>query len=75
MTVGTLKHNGLRELDREELREERRHIRDLIFLRNVLGAHGATATELRAYDRVINQARGQLADLAKRPSGAYAAAA
>jgi len=75
MSVKALKHSGLRELNRQELWDERRHIRDLIFVRNLLRAHGATATELRAYDRVINQARGQLADLAKRPSGVFAAAA
>ena len=75
MSVTTWKHRGFRERDRQDLRDERRHIRDLIFVRNLLRAHGATPTELRAYDRVINQARGQLADLAKRASGVYAAAA
>lgn len=75
MSVITVKQSGLQELNRRELRDEHRHIRDLIFVRNLLRAHGATATELLAYDRVINQARGQLADLAKRPSGVYAAAA
>ena len=75
MSVTTLKQSGLRAFDQQELRDERRHIRDLIFVRNLLRAHGATATELRSYDRVINEARGQLADLARRVSGSYAAAA
>lgn len=60
--------------DRQELLDERRHIRDLIFVRNLLRARGASATDLHAYDRVIEEARGQLAELTKRVS-VYPAAA
>jgi hypothetical protein len=75
MSVTTLKPSVLREFDREELRDERRHIRDLIFLRHLLIARGASAADLRSCDRVINEARGRLADLAKQASRDYAVAA
>ena len=66
---------SVKELDRQELRDERRHIRDLVFVRDLLRARGATSADLRTYDRVINDARGRLAELAKRPPSAYPAAA
>jgi hypothetical protein len=39
---------------------ELHHIRDLVRLRDLLGRHGATADELRQYDRVIAQSRSTL---------------
>lgn len=63
------------ELLQEELQDELRHIRDLVFIRNLLREHGATATEVRECDAVINEARAQLAELAKRASARYATAA
>jgi hypothetical protein len=58
-----------------ELQVELRHIRDLIFVRDLLRERGAASTELLKYDAVIDEARGQLAESAKRASAVYAAAA
>lgn len=58
-----------------ELQVELRHIRDLVFIRDLLRERGAGPTELREYDSVIDEARGQLAESAKRASAVYAAAA
>jgi hypothetical protein len=58
-----------------ELEDELCHIRDLVFVRDLLGARGATPAELREYDAVIDESRGQLAESAKRTSARYAAAA
>jgi hypothetical protein len=57
------------------LEVELRHIRDLIFVRDLLRERGAASTELRKYDAVIDEPRGQLAESAKPASAAYAAAA
>ena len=59
----------------KELQAELGHIRDLVFVRDLLTERGATAAERRKYDAVIDQARRQLAESAKRASAAYAAAA
>jgi len=58
-----------------ELQAELRHIRDLVFVRNMLRERGATSTELREYDAVIDEARAQLAESSKRASARYATAA
>jgi hypothetical protein len=58
-----------------ELQVELRHIRDLVFIRDLLRERGAVPTELREYDAVIGEARTQLAESAKRASAVYAAAA
>jgi hypothetical protein len=58
-----------------ELQAELRHIRDLVFVRDLLEERGADSTELREYDSVIDEARTQLAESAKRASAVYAAAA
>jgi hypothetical protein len=58
-----------------ELQVELRHVRDLVFIRDLLRERGAASTELREYDSVIDEARGQLAVSAKRASAVYAAAA
>jgi hypothetical protein len=63
------------DLRQEELQEELRHVRDLVFIRDLLKERGETSTELRAYDAVIDEARAQLAESAKRASSRYAAAA
>ena len=58
-----------------ELQDELGHIRDLVFIRDLLEQRGETSTELRQYDAVINEARAQLAESAKRSSARYADAA
>jgi len=58
-----------------ELQDELRHIRDLVFVRDLLRERGAASTELRDYDAVIDEARAQLAESAKRASACYAAVA
>jgi hypothetical protein len=59
----------------EEVDAEIRHIGDLIVVRNLLAARGATDSELRDYDSVIDCARRRLAASAKRTSPSYASAA
>jgi hypothetical protein len=54
---------------------EIRHIGDLIVIRNLLAARGATASELREYDSVIDCARRRLAASAKHTAAHYASAA
>jgi CHAD domain-containing protein len=58
-----------------ELHDELGHIRDLVFIRDLLRQRGETSAELREYDAVINEARAQLAESAKRASARYADAA
>jgi len=55
--------------------DEIRHIRDLVFVRNLLAKRGATYAELKDCDTVIDGVRRQLADAAKRASARYATAA
>jgi len=59
----------------DEVDEEIRHIGDLIFIRNLLAARGATPAELRKSDAVIDRARRHLAEAAKRASARYVTAA
>ncbi len=63
------------DLLQDELQDELRHIRDLVFIRDLLRERGETSTELREYDTVIKEARAQLAESAKRASARYATAA
>lgn len=58
-----------------EVDDDIRHIRDLVFVRNLLARRGATYAELRNCDAVIDGVRRQLADSAKRASAGYATAA
>ena len=58
-----------------EVDDEISHIRDLVFVRNLLARRGATYAELRDCDAVIDGVRRQLADSAKRASARYATAA
>lgn len=58
-----------------EVDDEIRHIRDLVFVRNLLARRGATYAELRDCDAVIDGVRRRLADSAKRASARYATAA
>ncbi|HXY79772.1 MAG TPA: hypothetical protein VEH55_00240 [Gaiellaceae bacterium] len=51
----------------DEIDAERGHLADLIFVREVLAAHGATADELRECDAVIDDVRSRLED-ATRPA-------
>lgn len=55
--------------------DEIRHIRDLVFVRNLLAKRGATYAELKDCDTVIDGVRRQLAASAKRASARYATAA
>ena len=50
-------------------------MQDLIFIRDLLRERGAAPHELREYASVIEAARTQLAESAKRASAVYAAAA
>ena len=59
----------------DELEDEVRHIRDLVFLRDLLGRRGASPAELRDFAVVIDEARTRLAETAKLASSRYAAAA
>ncbi len=47
------------DLPHDELQDELRHIRDLVFA-DLLRERGETSTELSEYDAVINEARAQL---------------
>jgi hypothetical protein len=58
-----------------EVDDEIRHIRDLVFVRNLLARRGATYAELRDCDAVIDGVRCRLADSAKRASAHFATAA
>lgn len=58
-----------------DLQGERRHVRDLVFVRDLLGERGATPAELREYDAVIAAARARLAELPTRARSSLAAAA
>ena len=58
-----------------ELRQELRHVRDLVFLRDLLRERGASPAELLEHDAVVAEARTRLADAARRDSAAYAPAA
>jgi len=44
----------------DPLQDELRHIRDLIFIRDLLAERGELSTELRKCDAVIDEARVQL---------------
>jgi hypothetical protein len=58
-----------------ELTDELAHIRDLVFVRDLLRDRGAGAGELDECDAVIEVAQARLAELARRASARYAAAA
>jgi len=51
-----------------------RHIRDLVFVRNLLAARGADEAELHECDVAIDGVRRQLATAAKRAASAPLAA-
>ncbi len=52
---------------------EIRHVRDLLALRALLAARGATPAELEDYDAAISGARTRLADVTRAASAALAA--
>ena len=56
-----------------ELEQELRHIRDLVFVRELLRERGASRDELRDCDAVIDEAHARIAEAAKQASAAYAA--
>lgn len=53
--------------------DEIRHIRDLVFVRNLLQERGASSAELRECDEVLDELRRRLAESAKRASAPLAA--
>jgi hypothetical protein len=55
--------------------DDLRHIQDLVFVRDLLAAHGATPAELKEYDAVIDGVRRQLAKDAKRVATRFPTAA
>ena len=58
-----------------ELAAELGHIRDLVFVRDLLRERGAPAAELHECDAVVAAARARLATSAKESSAPHAAAA
>ena len=58
-----------------ELRDEIRHLCDLVLIRDLLSQRGAAAAELRECDAVITQARARLAASAVPVPARYTAAA
>ena len=58
-----------------EVGDELGHIRDLVFVRELLAAHGATPAELKEYDAVIDGVRRQLAEDARRDATPFPTAA
>jgi hypothetical protein len=68
-------HRAVSGSPQGELEEELRHVRDLVFVRDLLGARGATTAELRECDATINRARALLAEATRRASAPYAEAA
>ncbi|HVM56771.1 MAG TPA: hypothetical protein VMT74_04840 [Gaiellaceae bacterium] len=60
---------------RGEVESDLRHIQDLVFVRDLLAAHGATPAELTEYDAVIDGVRRQLAEDAKRDATRFPTAA
>jgi hypothetical protein len=59
----------------DDLQAELRHVRGLVFVRDLLRERGAAAAELREYEAVIDEARARLAESAREASARYAAAA
>ncbi len=55
--------------------DDLRHIQDLVFVRDLLAAHGATPAELKEYDAVIDGVRRQLAKDARRVATRFPTAA
>jgi len=61
--------------DPADLQGEVNHIRDLVFVRRLLGERGASPTELEECDAVIRTARVRLAESARELAALYAPAA
>jgi hypothetical protein len=59
----------------DEIDAELRHVRDLVYVRELLAARGAAAEELRECDAVIDGLRQRLAESAQRASAELASAA
>jgi hypothetical protein len=62
-------------LPKAELDDELRHIQNLVFIRDLLRARGATADELEACDVVIEDTRARIATSARGHASHYAPAA
>jgi hypothetical protein len=58
-----------------ELDDELRHIRNLVFIRDLLKARGASVAEVRDCDAVIEEARTRPAESVRQDAGHYASAA
>lgn len=57
-----------RTLPQDALQHDLRHIRDLVFVRDLLRERGADETELRECDAAIDEAHARLAASARRDS-------
>jgi hypothetical protein len=68
-------NTAARVFQHDELQAELRHIRDLVVLRDLFRARGASSAELRRYDAVVDEARTRLARSAKQSAAHYASAA
>ena len=55
--------------------DDLRHIQDLVFVRDLLAAHGATPAELKEYDAVIDDVRRRLAQDARSDATQFPTAA
>ncbi len=54
-----------------EVGGELRHLRDLVFLRELLRDRGATGAELAGYDATVAHARAGLAESVRRAAASY----
>ncbi len=55
------------------VQQEKRHIHDLLYLRDLLADRGVATEELRRYDSAIAEAHNRLADLVRAPIARLAA--
>jgi len=58
-----------------EVASDLSHIQDLVYVRDLLAARGATPAELTEYDATIDSVRRRLAEDAKRDANRYPTAA
>lgn len=75
MSTANVTGMNRKQSDQEAVDDGIRHIQDLVFVRDLLAARGASHTELRDCDAVIDGVRRQLAASAKRASARFATAA
>lgn len=73
MTTAKMRRMAPRLDSQQHVDDELRHIQDLVFVRDLLAERGATRTELRECDAVIDGLRRALAVSARRAAARYAA--